>query len=103
MSGDSEVAMELVGNNSEVMTPQEETQSSEISEMCTGWNSTVQIYNITTGITIRILQSLTSDKAQLVTNNTISSYTLFNGASPSSVTASIQLMDRVKITKDSKF
>ena len=70
MSSDSEVTMELVGNNSEVMTPQEETQSSKRSEICIGWNSNTQIYNITTGITIRILQSLTSDKAQLVTNNT---------------------------------
>ena len=72
MSSDSEVAMELVGNNSEVMTPQEETQSNKISEICIGWNSNTQFYNITTGITVRILQSLTSDKAQLVTNNTTS-------------------------------
>ena len=60
--------VELVGNDSEEVNPEEETQPTQRSEMCIGWNNTTQPNNITTGVTIRITQSMTNDKAQLVTN-----------------------------------
>ena len=55
-------------NSEEVVTAQEETQPMKRSEMCIGWNNTTQPNNITTGVTIRITQSMTNDKTQLVIN-----------------------------------
>ena len=60
---------ELLSDNSKkVVTAQEETQPMKRSEMCIGWNNTTQPNNIITGVTIRITQSMTNDKTQLVTN-----------------------------------
>ena len=63
--------VQLLGGNPEVVyvTPQEETQGPKRSEMCIGWNSTTQPNNVTTGLTIRITQSMINDKTQLVINN----------------------------------
>ena len=60
--------VQLLGGSSEVeyVTPQEETQCPKRSEMCIGWNSTTQPNNVTTGLTIRIMQSMI--KTQLVIN-----------------------------------
>ena len=71
--------VELVGDNAEEVTPEEETEPTQRSEMCIGWNNTTQPNNITTGIIIRITQSMTNDKTQLVTNcsnNYITSFTV---------------------------
>ena len=52
----------------EAVTPQEETNSStKKSEMCIVWNNVTQPVNITTGVTIKIVQPMTNNKAQLVT------------------------------------
>lgn len=62
--------VQLLGGSSEVVyvTPREETQCPKRSEMCIGWNSTTQPNNVTTGLTIRIIQSMIKDKTQLVTS-----------------------------------
>ena len=74
------------------------------SVICIGWNSITQPYNNTTGVTIRITQSLTSEKAQLVANNNTSiplNNIVNNCTLSSSGIPSVQVMDRVGIIKDS--
>jgi len=60
-----------VENSPELVIPQQEgTKSTKKSVMCIGWNSKMtQLNNIVTGVTIsRMIQSVTNDKKQLVTN-----------------------------------
>ena len=62
--------VQLLGGNSKVVhvTPQEETQCPKRSEMCIGWSSTTQLNNVTTGLIIRITQSMINDNTQVVPN-----------------------------------